>query len=517
MVSTCILLGLIHLLAVCVHDSHSFSAQYKPLHSRRWLHPLRASVESSAGQDDAQAVVSRPKALSAAAGFMFLIESFRGQAHHYLTRLMREHGENFMMWDRYVILNDVDAIRDVLETHNLDKTSEVKRGYRSMFYRRGGILAAPWKQWIQQRRMTAPALSKAVIGELAPKFELGARSILQMLENAAAKGEVVEMDQAFTCLTLDTIGLVLLGRTFGVGDRLLAGDKSKVPFSDSLNIMTNEAIRQMTLPSSLLRLFPPGEKVKDAKDLVDSFLEECVAERIRERETGGANQTDMMNILLDAESTGAIKRDDVKGQLLTFLFAGHDTTAHTLSWLLYEVSLNSNLQQALYEEAKDTLPCRDDFPMDSNVLETHLPLLDCVWQETNRKHPAAATGTLRKVGKDPIVVGNGLELPAKACVLIPPFSLHRNEKYWPNPEEFDPSRFSEDVAACRDPMAFQAFSAGPRNCIGARLARAEAMSVMACIFRRFKIKCEEKGEPADFCSLTRRPRHGIRFQFSTRP
>jgi cytochrome P450 family 6 len=284
-----------------------------------------------------------------------------------------------------------------------------------------------------------------------------------------------------------------------------------------MNVMTNEAIRQMTLPSSFLRLFPPGPEVEQARVLVDDFLEECVSERIHERENGGANQTDLLNILLDAESNGIIKRDDVKGQLLIFLFAGHETTAHTLSWLLYEVSLNRDLQQALYEEARETLSSRDDFIMDSNVIEAHLPLLDCVWKETNRKHPAAATGTLRKVGNVPIVVGNGLELPAKASVLIPPFSLHRNEKYWPHPEVFDPSRFKEGAMASRDPMAFQAFSAGPRNCIGAKLARAEALSVMAVIFRRFKVMCVEKGEIADFCSLTRRPRHGIRFKFATRP
>jgi len=479
----------------------------------------RSDQEKANTQDDSQTpiVVSRPKPLSTLTGFQFLLESFRGQTHHFLTTLMRQHGDCFIIWDRYVILNNKDAIRDVLEKYNLEKTPEVKRGYRSMFYRKGGILAAPFAQWIKQRRMTAPALQPRVIfRELLPKFVIGSSPIMQLLEQASKQDKAVEMDQAFTALTLDTIGLVLLGRGFGVGERLLQGYTQNVEFVTAMNIMTQEAIRQMTLPSKLLQIFQPSQQVQDAKQYVDEFLDDCINERIQQRLDNKANQTDMMNILLDAEEERVIRRDDVKGQLLTFIFAGHDTTAHTLSWLLYEVSLNDDLQEALYQEAKAALPSRDDIVADADTLETQLPLLNRVWKEANRKHPAAATGTLRKVGNSPIIVGDGLELPAKASVLIPPFALHRNEEYWPNPEKFDPSRFTEIQEASRDPMTFQAFSGGPRNCIGSKLARAEALSVLAPLFRRYKVECVERGEIADFCSLTRRPRDGIRFKFAAR-
>lgn len=468
-------------------------------------------------QQQEDIVITRPKPLSTLAGFQFLFESFRGQTHHFLTRLMKQHGDCFIIWNRYVILTNKDAIRDVLETHNLEKTNEVKKGYRSMFYRRGGILAAPFAQWIQQRRMTAPALQpKVIFTELLPKFVVSATPILNLLEKAASTNRIVEMDQVFTAFTLDTIGLVLLGRDFDVGERLAKGNTRDVQFVTCMNVLTQEAIRQMTLPNKLLQIFAPSSQVQEAKEYVDGFLNDCIQERLQERRDGRANQMDMMNILLDAEEEGVIRRDDVKGQLLTFIFAGHDTTAHTLSWLLYEVSLNNELQQDLYQEAKAALPSRNDFVTNPDVLQHQLPLLDRVWKETNRKHPAAATGTLRKVGNSPIIVGDGLELPAKASVLIPPYSLHRNEEYWPNPEVFDPSRFTPEQEAIRDQMAFQAFSGGPRNCIGSKLARAEAMSVLAVLFRRFKVECVERGEIADFCSLTRRPSDGIRFKFIAR-
>lgn len=463
---------------------------------------------------------------------------------------MKQHGDCFMIvgggnkkHDQcVVVLHDADLIRDVLETHNLEKTPQVKMGYRFLFGGRGGILAAPWKRWIEQRRLTAPALTEAVIGELAPKLERGARPVFQMLERAARTDRVVEVDRVFTSVALDTIGLVLLGRGFGVCDRLLlllessengksSAQGDEVPFSRALRVLTKEAVRQMTLPGRILQRFPPGRRVRHSRRVVDDFLEDCIRQRLRERAactaghranntTTTATTTDMMNILLDAEEDGLINRDDVKGQLLTFIFAGHDTTAHTLSWLLYEVAQNDDLQNALHEEARAALPGRADFPMDPDIINQQLPLLDRVWKETNRKHPAAATGTVRQVGKENIVVGGGgVELPARATVLIPPFSLHRNEKYWPDPETFDPSRFEEDGdnIAVTDPMAFQAFSGRPRHCIGGRLARAEALSLLAPLFRRFAVTCLEQREPADRCRLTRRPRRGIRFQFTARP
>ena len=81
---------------------------------------------------------------------------------------------------------------------------------------------------------------------------------------------------------------------------------------------------------------------------------------------------------------------------------------------------------------------------------------------------------------------------------------------------FDPSRFTPQQEEERDNMTFQAFSAGPRNCIGSKLARAQAMSVLAVLFRRFRVTCIEQGEIADYMSLTRRPKNGIRFQFAKR-
>jgi len=179
----------------------------------------------------------------------------------------------------------------------------------------------------------------------------------------------------------------------------------------------------------------------------------------------------------------------------------------------FQISQNPSLQTELADEAKAALPDSEDFPWNPDVLPQQLPLLDRTFFETNRIHPAAALGSSRSVGKTALVVGDGIELPGSSVCLMPPWTLHRNEKYWPDPETFDPSRFETIV---QDPYVYQPFSGGPRNCIGIRLARAETLSLFAPLLRRYEIHCDSSREPQDFFSLTRRPRNKVMFRLTPR-
>ena len=178
-----------------------------------------------------------------------------------------------------------------------------------------------------------------------------------------------------------------------------------------------------------------------------------------------------------------------------------------------QISQNQGLQDELAAEAKLALPHKDDFPMDPDILAYKLPLMGNTFLETNRKHPAASMGTSRSV-KNSIVVGDGIELPSQSNVVMPPWTLHRNEDFYPDPETFDPARFNNKP---QDQYAFQAFSGGPRNCIGARLARAETLSIFAPLLRKYEIRCKSKREPNDHFSLTRRPKKPVMFTFTPRP
>jgi cytochrome P450/methylase of polypeptide subunit release factors len=464
-------------------------------------------------------VKRRPKPLQFVAGIKYLWEVFRGTVHKYQYRLAQEHGDAFIIWNKYVTLTNADAIRDVLYVYNLEKPADINVGYKAMFFPTGGMLAAPWKEWVQQRRMTAPALSENVVGAMAPKFDEASQPFFEILEEAAQTQKVLEMDYTFSCLTMDTIGLILLGQTFGLLERIRDKRDDSVPFQEALDIMAKHSLDEMVygfLPQRLNKLLrKTPKKVVWAKETLDAFLDDCIQQRIS---TGVDSQkdTNLLNILLEAEQEGVVTREELKAQLLLFVFAGYDTTAHTLAFMLYELVSVPGLQEQLFREAKQAFPSRSSFPFDPKVISERLPLLDRVWLETLRLHPSTATGVTRVVGDDPIVVGDGLELPPKTTVSMSTYAFHRNPAYWKNPDTFDPSRWEPDEMKDRDPITLMAFSAGPRNCLGARLARAEALSIMAALLRRFLVTCTETTEPETFQSLTTRPKDGIHFTFQRR-
>jgi len=306
-------------------------------------------------QDSISNVSAKPSAsvnmpmLGRWAGFRFTLASLRGKPHKYLAYLQRKHGENFIIQangQSMVVLNNAKAIRDVLETHNLPKTPKVRFGYKSIFYgsksrSSGGILAAPWKKWLEQRRMVTPALSEHVIGKMAPKFYNVSLPFFAQLDARAQRNHPVDMSAAFTAVTMDAIGMILLGKSFGMCQCLhLEGKDMEVPFASALHRLTHEAVRQMILPGWWLRRRPKIKQVEAARKTIDDFLEDCMATRLEElaKETSKSNTTDLLTILLEAEAKGVVKHDEVKGQLLQFVFAGFDTLAPTLTYMLWEVS-----------------------------------------------------------------------------------------------------------------------------------------------------------------------------------
>ncbi|KAL7545151.1 hypothetical protein ACHAWF_008505 [Thalassiosira exigua] len=472
-------------------------------------------------------VITHPKRLPFFCGVKFLVASSRGQAHIYQNKLREKYGDAFIIWDKYVTINDASAIRDVLETYNLPKPAEVLRGY-DFFFGAGSILSAPWEEWKSQRRMTSAALAESTIGSLAPRLVQGIIPLMDLLEQAAVADKVVEMDEAFQATATDIIGLVIFGKSFGLGKDLRTQlldegkrgqERDELDVFRAIQLLKRESQRQMVLPRRILKILGPSKRVLNAKSFMDNFLENLIEERLHMDAAERSEIVDLLNILLGSHETGTITRDEVKGQLLTFIFAGQDTTAHTLSWMLYELSQNYALQEELASEIKDAFPNRDGMFTATNVLrDERLSKLDRTFSETLRKYPAAATGTLRVVGNASVLVGDSfLELPAGASISIPPYALHRNPKYWTNPECFDPDRFLPKLVKSRDPMTFQAFSAGPRNCIGSRLSRIEALTIMAALLRRFRVTCvETKLPPKQYAALTMGPKDGIRFSFEAR-
>lgn len=392
-----------------------------------------------------------------------------------MVQLMHEWGDNFVVrfplpWSRWVFLHEPQAVQALLEDINPEKAPDFTRGLHAIA--KGGLLTAPWEAWLVERRRVAPTMTERYVGDLHQIFEEEAEHLWARLEDAAAGGTAIEMDSALVGTLFDVIARITIGRSLG-----FKADASSQTMTSSIESALDEAMRRIVLPPGagwLTALTPAGRQYREAMGDIDALLEDCVQQRLRDRSGGpggGGNggRTDLLGVLLDAYDERVLTLQDVKDQLLTFLLAGHDTTAHTLTWMLWEIASESDLQEALAEEARAALPSRSDFPRGRACL-AQLELLDRVWQEALRKHPVAATGTLRQLhtaatvptarspdgtyadGTAPAAL---LQLPAQAKISIPPFSVHRNPRHWPEPESFDPRRFEAAAVSARHPFAFQ--------------------------------------------------------------
>lgn len=204
---------------------------------------------------------------------------------------------------------------------------------------------------------------------------------------------------------------------------------------------------------------------------------------------------------------------DIIDEVNTFMFAGHDTTSVGICWALYMIGRHPEVQEKLYEEMQQV------FGDDKTRIPTYKELndmkyLERVIKETLRIRPSVPNIS-RKLSED--IEMNGYKLPAGSYVTLFIYFMHHDERYFPNPEKFDPDRFLPENMENRPSYAFVPFSAGPRNCIGQRFALLEEKALISTIVRNFKVTSMQKLEDIHLIlELVLRPHEGIKMKFERR-
>lgn len=205
---------------------------------------------------------------------------------------------------------------------------------------------------------------------------------------------------------------------------------------------------------------------------------------------------DVCSVLLAAHDRGDLSMPEVQDNLVGLLLAGHDTSAVALTYAWYELSRHPDIKHSLVEEADaiadDGLPAADDF--ESLEQTRH------VVRETLRLYPP--TWGINRQATESVTLG-GYEIPSGAQLMIPQWVLHRDERFWENPETFDPSRWAREEH--RPAYAYFPFSGGPRHCIGMRFVRLELTMALATMATRVDLDVTATG-PLEFKpSLSLRP------------
>jgi cytochrome P450/NADPH-cytochrome P450 reductase len=305
------------------------------------------------------------------------------------------------------------------------------------------------------------------------------KDLISVLEQYKPDEKVEILDWA-TNITFETIGRIGFGYQFNL---LTDRNQDSNPFIEAMGYCLRTAIARVTqlqvmkkLPLERNRRF--DSSIKLMCDVVDDV--------VRERKQGPDakdKEKDLLGYMLNAcdEHQLGLSDENIRDQIITFLIAGHDTTANTLAWTLYELSRNPDIKKKLLQEIADTRINHTDLPTSEQI--SNLKYMHQVLKETLRKHPPLRS--LGKYCKKECIVPGGYKIPADTTVEIHTYAMHRNPSVYPDPERYDPERWTPEEEQKRSRFAWLPFSTGPRACIGMAFALQEAKTVLAMLLHRF--------------------------------
>jgi cytochrome P450 len=319
-----------------------------------------------------------------------------------------------------------------------------------------------------------------------------------------------------TELTLDVVGSALFGRGMAdlarrIGPRVTYGLRS-AERATRLILIFNPPTLLARVAARAVRhapVLPP--RIARAQDVM-KVIDDTVWGVIRDRQQHPGREDDLLGLLLSVRDDDgrALPLRRVRDEACTFMLAGHETTANALSWMWYLLARNPEARERLLAEVDEVLGGRR--PTFADVDD--LPWTTACFLEAMRMFPPAWIIPRVCVADDEIA---GHRIPKRSSILIPIYALHHDERFWPHPEAFDPTRFLPDNARSHHRSAYLPFGAGRRVCAGKSFAVIEGTVVTAMMSQRFTYELVPDHPVVPEATLTLRPRHGLLMIAHRRP
>jgi cytochrome P450 len=417
-----------------------------------------------------------------------------------LQRLAREHGDisTFRIGtQRLVLLNHPDHVEDMLITRAriFKKGRALERSKRLLGE---GLLTSEGDFHLRQRRLAQASFHKQRIASYA------ATMVAHALKTSDRWRRDVVVDIA---AEMNRLTLTIAGETLLASD--VEGDAGRVRDAMSA-VLEAFPITMSPFSSVLTRLpLPTIRRYRRAQDELDRLIYRI----IDERRARGGDRGDLLSMLLlarDEESDGGRMNDtQVRDEAMTIFLAGHETTANALTWTWYLLAQHPDVERRLHAEVDDVLTgapaSADDVP--------RLSYARMVLAESMRLYPPAwAIG--RRALED-FTVG-GYAIPKGTVMLVSQYLLHRDARFFPDPERFDPDRWLPARQQGRPKYAYFPFGAGTRVCIGEPFAWMEGILVLATLARRWRLELMETEPVGLKPAITLRPSRPIRMRLHGR-
>ena len=357
-----------------------------------------------------------------------------------------------------------------------------------------GLLTSEGDFWLRQRRLAQPMFHRGRIGGFADTMVASTASMLDERWSVYER-ENAPFDVAAEMMRLT---LTIVGWTLFSTD--VSGEAERVGRALSVALEhTNARMRSLLNLESLPT--PANRRFREAIATLDEVVYGLIDER---RKAGDADdKQDLLSMLLaarDADTGEGMTDKQVRDEAMTLFLAGHETTANALAWTFYLLSSHPTAAEGLFAEA-DALghtPTVADLPK--------LPYTKMVVEEAMRLYPPAWAVGRRALSPDEI---GGYPVEAGSDVVISTYVTHRHSDFWPNPEGFNPERFTKARAEGRHRFAYLPFGGGPRGCIGNNFAMMEAQLILETVAQRYALELVP-GHPVEpQTMITLRPKNGI--------
>jgi cytochrome P450 len=404
--------------------------------------------------------------------------------HRFFLRLATEYGDIVQYRatpEPAYFINHPDFVKHVLVSNgrNYNKDTHLNK-YMLQSFAGQGLLTSENPLWRQQRRLMQPSFHRKNLGNFAGLMQDATRQMLARLAAYAAQNEPFDMAREMMQLTLNIVSRALFGYNI---------DQQAAVVGEAINVLTEIAK-------------PKQPRFQEMLKVLDQVVYSIIQQR---RQLPHSEPLDLLDMLIQAryaESGEGMEDQQIRDEVMSLLVAGHETTANTLSWLWYWLGQHPDVVAQIEAELDSVLngrcPTIDDLP--------RLQYCDKVIKESMRLHPSAWSISRHALADDNI---GGYYVPAGAIVALSPYTLHRHPAFWPEPEKFDPERFTPEQEAAQHRYAYIPFGGGVRRCIGDQFALMESIIILPMTLQKFRLQLAPGHPVEEHAVVTLRPRQGI--------
>jgi len=416
-----------------------------------------------------------------------------GNPLEFFTRIARTYGDivSYRMGGEHLFLvNDWQHIREILVTNNRNFTKS--RGLeRSKRLLGRGLLTSEGAFHLRQRRLMQPAFHRErIAGYGQTMVEYADR-----MRNAWTDGATLDLAREMNRLTLSIVGKTLF-------DADVESQAAEV--GDALTGVI-ESFWMMMLPLADVLERLPVPRMRRAR-IARARLDAIIYGMIAERRASGRDHGDLLSMLLSAqdEDDGGVMTDQqVRDEAMTIFLAGHETTANAMTWTWYLLGGAPDVEAKVHEEIdrvlKGRLPATDDLRL--------LPYVERVVTESMRLYPPAWIIGRRAIADYPL---GPYIAPAQSILIMSPYIIQRDPRYYSEPERFNPDRWTPEFRAALPKFVYFPFGGGPRQCIGESFAWMELVLLVATIAQRWQLRLVPGHPVVPQPLVTLRAKHGMK-------